>query len=119
YSRWIGKVMIGSTAGSGEVNVACTNPRQSEHQWHEQRSRDEKDILGGEKIADHAQESRSGKATDRRKALIAPKPFGQPIVPNHPEADGGNARAKNPPSRALHDDGNRDPCEVGPQRNSQ
>src|SRR5262249_32673183 len=110
--------MIGSAAGSGEMYVACTYPRQDEHQRHEQPSRYEKEILGGQKIPDHAHESRSGKATDRGEALIAPKPFGKRIVPNQPEADSGDARAKNTSSRALYDDGNRNPCEVGPQRNS-
>ena len=101
--------MIGSAAGSGEVNVACTYPRQGEQQWHEQRSRYEKDILGGQKIADHAHESRGGKATDRGEPLIAPKPFGKRIVPNQPEADSGDAWAKNTSSRALYDDGQPQP----------
>ena len=51
--------------------------------------------------------------------MIAPEPFGKRIVPNKPKADGGDTWAENTASRALDDDGNRNPCEVGAQRNGQ
>ena len=93
--------MIGAAAGSSEVNVARTYPCQGEQQRCHQRSSCEKDILGGQKIANHAHESRSNEAADRGEALIAPKPFGKRIVPNEPEADGGDTWAENTSSRAL------------------
>ena len=96
------------------MNVARTYPCQGEQQRRRQRSGHKKDILGGQKIADHAHESRSGEAADRGEALIAPKPFGKRVVPNEPEADGGDTWAENTSSRALHDEGSRNPCEVGP-----
>jgi hypothetical protein len=40
-------------------------------------------------------------------------------VANEPKADGGDARAKNAPGRALYDHGNRNPGKVGSQRNNQ
>jgi hypothetical protein len=40
-------------------------------------------------------------------------------VPDKPKADGGDTWAENTASRALDDDGNRNPCEVGAQRNGQ
>ena len=110
---------IASTARPAKVNLAGPDPDEcQEHGEFEYGGRD-KDVSGGEQVADKTHDPGCSKAADRCKALIAIEPFSERIVPDQPQADGSDPRPENTSGRALEDASGEDRWKVRPQREDQ
>jgi hypothetical protein len=98
---WVCRMVIGSTTGPTEVNVGSAYPDERQKHWEPQCGGHEKDISGGQEVADDAQDPGRRKATDRGEALIATKPFSERLVPNEPQTDSGDRRPEDASGHAL------------------
>jgi len=75
-------VVIGSTTGPAEVNVGRAYPDERPKHWKPQCGGHEKDIWGGQDVADDTHDPSRPKAANRGETLIATEPFSERVVPN-------------------------------------